>query len=99
MATSYCLDCAYLVHLIPGTPTKWDQLSSSMRDLAEELQQRWQEFEVYHLIDAGVFGDQSIDAVIDFSMEDQFDRLQFHFCQKGRLPDDAIERWGAPIAA
>jgi hypothetical protein len=96
---SYCLDCAYLMRLIPGNPTKWGDLSGSMRRQAAVLQQRWAQLGVCHLDDAGVFGDQSIEAVIDFALEDVFDRLQFAFRTDGRLPQEAIDRWGTPITA
>jgi hypothetical protein len=93
-ATSYHLDCAYVMRHMAGRPTKWGQLESSLRGQAIELEKRWTRLGIRHFTDAGVFGDGAIESVIDFAMADRFQALESEWHQQGRLPAEAIQRWG-----
>lgn len=94
VALDYHLDCGYSMSRIAGESTKWGELNPALRVQANEITCRWARLGIRHMSDASVFGDTTINSIIDFATADKFAELEQYWHEHGDLPPEATQMWG-----
>ena len=96
IALDYHLDCGYSMRRIKGEPTKWRELKPALNVQATEMACRWKRLGIFHLRDASIFGEITVNSIIDFATADKYDELEQYWHKHGDLPLIAIQTWGLP---